>query len=155
MKKIRIYVDTSVIGGCFENEFSKWSNLLFKNFKSGIFIPILSRTVESEVENAPEFIKNKYKELLSYNSEIININEEILNLMDKYKSKHILNNKYMNDLIHIAAATCSNADVLVSWNFKHIVRFDKIQLFNSVNIEFGYKTIHIYSPREVAIDEKD
>ena len=38
---------------------------------------------------------------------------------------------------------------LVSWNFRHIVRLDKIRLFNAVNIEQGYKPISIYSPREV------
>jgi hypothetical protein len=43
----------------------------------------------------------------------------------------------------------AEVDMLVSWNFKHIVRFDKIRLFNAVNQECGYKTIEIYSPREV------
>lgn len=155
MKKVKIYIDTSVIGGCFDNEFSIWSNILFDNFKSGLYIPIISKTVEFEANLAPELVRNKYKELLNYNPEIVNINEEVYVLMNKYKNKNILSEKYMNDLIHIAAATCANADVLVSWNFKHIVRFDKIQLYNAVNIESGYKSIQIYSPREVARNEKD
>src|SRR3990170_4149829 len=62
---------------------------------------------------------------------------------------HILTHKFHNDARHIAIATGAGADLLVSWNFKHIVRFDKIQKFNAVNIEMGYKPISIYSPREV------
>jgi len=57
--------------------------------------------------------------------------------------------KYFNDGLHIAIATISNIDIIVSWNFKHIVHYDKIRLFNSVNIESGYKSIDIYSPMEV------
>jgi hypothetical protein len=37
----------------------------------------------------------------------------------------------------------------VSWNFRHIVRLDKIRLFNAINVELGYQALSIYSPREV------
>nr|VFK38868.1 MAG: hypothetical protein BECKSD772F_GA0070984_102915 [Candidatus Kentron sp. SD]VFK42119.1 MAG: hypothetical protein BECKSD772E_GA0070983_101429 [Candidatus Kentron sp. SD]VFK78952.1 MAG: hypothetical protein BECKSD772D_GA0070982_103022 [Candidatus Kentron sp. SD] len=50
---------------------------------------------------------------------------------------------------HVALASIAGLDILTSWNFKHIVRFDKIRVFNSVNIEYGYKPLEIYSPREV------
>ena len=60
-----------------------------------------------------------------------------------------------DDGLHIALATINKIDLLVSWNFKHIVHFDKIRLFNAVNIEYGYKSIEIYSPREVTTVEKD
>ncbi len=49
----------------------------------------------------------------------------------------------------IALATTADVDVLVSWNFRHIVHFDKIRQFNAANLERGYKPIDIYSPREV------
>lgn len=52
-------------------------------------------------------------------------------------------------MLHIALATVADIDVLVSWNFKHIVRLDKIRIFNAVNLELGYKQLQIYSPREV------
>lgn len=61
--------------------------------------------------------------------------------------------KYHNDGIHIALATVAEVDVLVSWNFRHIVNFNKIRLFNAVNMEQGYKQIQIYSPREVTTHE--
>jgi hypothetical protein len=57
--------------------------------------------------------------------------------------------EHRNDLLHIALATIAGADIVVSWNFRHIVRFDKIRQFNAVNLEAGYKPIAIHSPREV------
>jgi hypothetical protein len=57
--------------------------------------------------------------------------------------------RFWNDMLHIAVATVAEVDVLVSWNFKHIVRLDKIQLFNGTNLELGYRPVGMYSPREV------
>ncbi len=81
--------------------------------------------------------------------EIIEINDDALNLAELYLERKILTAKYRDDARHIAIASISNVDVLVSWNFKHIVHYDKIRLFNAVNLEKGLKTIDIYSPREV------
>jgi hypothetical protein len=54
---------------------------------------------------------------------------------------------------HIALATIADVDALVSWNFRHIVRLDKIRLFNAVNVESGYRVLNILSPREVTTHE--
>ena len=81
------------------------------------------------------------------------VSEEALELSNLYQSKKILSPKYFDDGLHIALATINKIDLLVSWNFKHIVHFDKIRLFNSVNMELGYKPIEIFSPREVATIE--
>ena len=77
--------------------------------------------------------------------------EAALELADEYQKRNILTPNFYDDGLHIAIATVAEADLLVSWNFKHIVRFDKIRLFNAVNIEFGYKPLQIFSPREVTI----
>jgi len=155
MKKIRIYVDTSVIGGCFDPEFEKWSIGLFRDFEMKTFIPLTSYVVEQEIKLAPQAVQDQFKEFLKFSPEIITINNEILEIRDAYQKKAILKPKFTNDLLHIAIATYANADVLVSWNFKHIVRFDKILLYNSANIELGYRPIQIFSPREVTKFEKD
>ncbi|PKL39398.1 MAG: hypothetical protein CVV41_21425 [Candidatus Riflebacteria bacterium HGW-Riflebacteria-1] len=155
MKKIRVYVDTSVIGGCFDPEFEKWSNVLFKNFEDKILVPLTSAVVEKEIEFAPAEVQKKFEDFLKLEPEIIQLNQEILEIRNAYLAKAILKPKFTNDLLHIAIATYANADVLVSWNFKHIVRFDKILLYNSANIELGYRQIQIYSPMEVARNEKD
>ncbi len=155
MKKSRIYIDTSVIGGCFDEEFATWSNGLVGDFKAGRFIPILSDMVAAEVKDAPAWVRGKLKELLDVEHDFIANSREATELADGYQARKILPPKYYADCLHIALATVAEADLLVSWNFKHIVRFEKIRLFNSVGLELGYKPIQIYSPREVTTVEGD
>ncbi len=155
MKRIRVYVDTSVIGGCFDPEFEKWSNGLFRDFAAKAYCPLTSYVVDQEISLAPQEVQKQYAKLLALGAEVLKVNKDILDLRAAYQKRSILKPRYANDLLHIAIATYANADVLVSWNFKHIVRFDKILMYNSVNIEMGYRTIQIYSPREVTKCEKD
>lgn len=150
MKKLRIYLDTSVIGGCFDSEFSLWSNGLFKDFKMGNYQPIVSEVVAAEIEDAPEHIQEKYAEIIDMGAEYLEIGEEVLELADVYLKDHILTPKFSDDMMHIALSTVADVDILVSWNFKHIVHYDKIRQFNSVNLRLGYKSLQIFSPREVA-----
>ncbi|MDR4507646.1 MAG: hypothetical protein MRJ65_05315 [Candidatus Brocadiaceae bacterium] len=155
MKIQRIYIDTSVIGGCFDQEFEKWSNGLIKDFVNGIYISVLSEIITVEINKAPEFVKLKYADILELKPEILTIGDESLALLQAYTDHNILGEKFRNDLLHIALATVSEVDILVSWNFKHIVHFDKIMLFNAVNIELGFKPLNIFSPREVTTYEQD
>ena len=149
MKKLRIYIDTSVIGGCFDPEFSEWSNSLMKDFASGTFIPL------AEIDDVPEGVRRKYDDLLRSEHEFSLVTEEVIELADAYQRRGILTSKFYDDGLHIALASIAEADLLVSWNFRHIVHFDKIRLFNSVNLELGYKPLQIYSPREVTKTEGD
>ncbi len=153
MNKQKIYLDTSVIGGCFDKEFSKWSLSLFRDIKYGLFIPVTSEVVKVEIKKAPEFVRLKFKELLDYNPLILDLDKEVLELAKIYQDRKVVPIKYFEDALHIALATINNIDILVSWNFKHIVRYDKIRFFNSINLELGYKTIEIYSPMEVTLHE--
>ena len=65
-------------------------------------------------------------------AELLTVSQEAMDLLGKYKAKKILGPKFQNDMLHIALATIADADVLVSWHFRHIVRLDKIRLFNAV-----------------------
>jgi hypothetical protein len=94
-------------------------------------------------------VQEKYYEILKIDTDMLLITDEAINLAEIYLERKILTPKYFNDGLHIAIATISNIDIIASWNFKHIVHYDKIRLFNSVNIESGYKSIDIYSPMEV------
>jgi len=96
-----------------------------------------------------------HAELIDGGAELLAVSTESMGLLNKYLEKKILGPRFQNDMLHIALATIANVDVLVSWNFRHIVRLDKIRLFNSVNIECGYKSLTIYSPREVVPGETD
>ncbi len=150
MKTPRIYPDTSVIGGCHDKEFAPWSNGLMKDFRLRNYIPVVSDLTFEELTNAPELVKQTLEKLVEYGPEVIEISDDALNLAEIYIKRKILSPKFRDDARHIALATTANVDVLVSWNFKHIVHYDKIRLFNAVNLEQGMKTIDIYSPREVA-----
>lgn len=149
MKTQRIYIDTSVIGGCFDDEFAEWSNGLMADFRMGIFRPLISEVVAAEIEEAPGSVQSVYAELVVLDAEVLTVDDDALSLAEEYQSRGILTPNFYDDGLHIALATVAEADLLVSWNFKHIVRFDKIRLFNAVNIEFGYKPLQIFSPREV------
>lgn len=149
MKRLRIYVDTSVIGGCFDPEFKEWSLALVDDFRLGRYIPVISDVTAAEALPAPSFVRELHAEILTLSAEVVGVSEEAISLAGSYEAHSVLSARFRNDMLHIALATIADVDVLVSWNFRHIVRLDKIRLFNAVNIEQGYKPISIYSPREV------
>ena len=154
MKKQLIYLDTSVIGGCFDEEFSHWSNKLFHDIQSGIYDAATSDIVAAELKMAPDEVRRKYADLLEMDPHILEININVETLAEAYIGHRILPEKYKTDMLHIALATVHNADIVVSWNFKHIVHFEKIVKFNAVNLEYGFRQIMILSPREVATYEE-
>jgi len=155
MRILRVYLDTSVIGGCFDEEFSLWSNRLVTDFQNGRFAPIVSSLVATELEPAPASVRAKFDEILQLGPEFLEVTEEAAALAGVYSDHGALPVKFQNDLLHIALATVANVDVLVSWNFKHIVRLEKIRIFNAVNLELGYKPLQIHSPQEVATYEEE
>jgi hypothetical protein len=149
VKVQRVYTDTSVIGGCFDPEFAPWSNGLLRDFETGRFVPVVSVVVATEVAPAPEPVRRKYADLLDLGAEMLDVSDEVRALSELYAHRRIVPSRFSNDRLHIALATVAGVDVLVSWNFQHIVHFDKIRLFNAANLEAGYRPIAIYSPREV------
>ena len=155
MKAQRVYIDTSVLGGCFDPEFARWSNALIEDFRADRLKPVISEIITAEVTDAPPAIRELLADLLTLSPETLIVTPEVLTLADAYQEHNILTPKFYADGLHIALATCAEVDLLVSWNFRHIVRYDKIRLFTAVNLEQGYKPLAIYSPREVASDEED
>lgn len=149
MKKFHIYVDTSVIGGCFDDEFKPWSDALIEDFRRQRYVAVLSDVTAAEIAPAPAFVRALHAEMLALPAKLVAVNDDTVSLMQHYAERSVLDQRFMNDMLHIALATIAEVDVLVSWNFKHIVRLDKIRLFNAVNLEQGYKPLTIYSPREV------
>lgn len=153
MRRPRVYIDTSVIGGCFDDEFRPWSLALFADFGRSRFVPVVSDLIAAEIAEAPGYVLRKYEELLSGEHERLELSEEVFQLAGQYLRKGILSANFENDALHIALASVGQVDLLVSWNFRHIVRYDKIRQFSATNLENGYRSVQIYSPREVAHDE--
>ena len=149
MKVQRVYIDTSVLGGCFDAEFARWSNGLMKDFRLGNFKPVVSEVVATEIENAPENIQRVFADLIDLGAEQLAIDNQVVEVANAYQDRGILTPKYYDDGLHVALATVHEADVISSWNFKHIVHYDKIRRFAAANIDLGYNAIQIYSPREI------
>lgn len=148
MKKRRVYVDTSVFGGVFDKEFQNASLVFFEQTKRGIFTIVTSPVVIDEISLAPPIVQKFYESLKKF-IEVVDITNEILELRDSHLTAKIVTKKYSNDALHVAFATVSECPVIVSWNFKHIVNFEKIPLYNALNIINGYQQIAIHSPMEV------
>ena len=153
MDPVRIYVDTSVLGGCLDTEFAEWSNGLIRDFRAARLVPVLSEVTAAEVVDAPASVRELHQEMLVLARTALTITPQILDLVAAYEARRILPAKYAADMRHIALATVAGVDALVSWNFKHIVRLEKIRLFNAVSVESGYRSLNILSPREVSTHE--
>ncbi|MDJ0661333.1 MAG: PIN domain-containing protein [Crocosphaera sp.] len=153
MKKLRVYLDTSVIGGCLDDEFSVEYNKVIKAIKEEIFILLISKIVINELINAPQKVKDILLSIPKKVIEVVNINDEILQLRDNYIDAGVVTEKSINDATHVAAATVARADAIISWNFKHIVRLDKMKGYNQINLLNGYGILTIVSPLEVSVDE--
>ncbi|MDR0794395.1 MAG: PIN domain-containing protein [Chitinophagaceae bacterium] len=146
---MKVYVDTSIIGGCFDIEFQEWSLALFEECRQGVKTMMLSDLTIQELEPARDEVRNKINELPAEKKIILGVDDEAIRLAETYINKGALTNKSYNDALHIALATLNNADILASWNFKHIVNINKIRLYNSINLRLGYKMIEIRTPREI------
>lgn len=151
-KQIRVYVDTSVFGGVFDEEFQRASKQFFKEVQDNKFALITSEGVREEILEAPQRVQDYFETMLAY-CEIAEIGADAHMLRQAYLKEGIVSEKYAADALHVALATVSNAKMIVSWNFKHIVNFQKIPLYHAVNQLNGYNPIDIYSPLEVIDDE--
>lgn len=149
MFKLRVYIDTSVVGGCLDEEFREDSVQLFDEFARGAKTLVISDILLFELEGAPSEVKNILKEVPSDNLEYVPLNEESIALADAYIREEAIAEKSLSDARHIAIATVERVDVLASWNFKHIVNMNRVHLLNSVNLKLGYPMLEIRSPREV------
>ena len=122
---------------------------LFERVKLGQIICVYSDLTEIELLNAPERIRDYFKKLPKENLEQIIVTDEILRLASKYIDDKVVGQTSFDDCVHIAAATINKVDILVSWNFKHIVNLYRIRGYNSVNIRSNYQSLEIRSPNEI------
>jgi hypothetical protein len=105
-----------------------------------------------ELEGAPEKVKKILERVLGDNIEYIPLNEESIALANAYLNEGVVAESSLSDALHMVIATVERVDILVSWNFKHIVNIKRIHLLNSVNLKLGFPILEIRSPREV-LDE--
>jgi len=148
-RPIRVYADTSVFGGCFDDEFQSGSERFFEEVRQGRFVLVISDVTLDELELAPEEVRNVLAGVPNEQIEVVNTSPESTDLRDAYLQAGVVGPASSNDAAHIAVATVANVDLVVSWNFKHIVHFEKIGGYAGVNSLRGYRSPRIHSPREV------
>ena len=147
--KFRVYVDTSAIGGCLEPQFAVDSKRLFELARKGSLILVASDVVFDELESAPPEVRDILAKMPSSAIERIVLTAEIVKVRDAYLRAGIVSERWRDDATHVAAAAVARVDAIVSWNFRHIVRLDRIKAYNQVNVALGYGPLTILSPREV------
>ena len=146
--KQKIYIDTSVFGGYFDEEFSEFTAPLFKKINNGEFVMLYSTVTQDELENAPDKVKELVKSIKIEYTEFIDTTEQSVDLASEYIKEKVVGKTSFADCLHIALATINHADFLVSWNFKHIVNINRIRGYNSINLKKGFKILEIRSPGE-------
>lgn len=152
-RAIRTYVDTSVFGGCFDDEFAEYSNRFFERVRRGEILAIVSTAVSDELERAPSHVQALFDELRPLLDAVLPLDDEVVNLANAYIDAGVLQHSSLVDALHVAAATLANVDLLVSWNFRHIVNFHRIHGFGGVNTLLGLRSFTILSPREACDEE--
>ncbi len=155
MKRLRIYLDTSVIGGCFDDEFREASNKLMSMIRMGIYVGLISNVTVEELEGAPARVRESIQGFDSEQLIRLAVTDEVLSLTRAYMDAEVVAPRYEGDASHVAYATIHNADMVVSWNFRHLVNFQRIHAFNSVNLDQGYGLIDIRTPKELIYGKEE
>jgi len=144
----RLYIDTSVIGGYHDDEFKDATRQFFERIEAKEFLIYFSEINETELVLAPQNVKEVKLKIPQECLPYVEIDKEVEQLAQTYVSEKVLGKASTNDAYHIALAPVNRLYCLVSWNFKHIVNFDKIKQFNSINLKLGYPLIDIRTPLE-------
>ena len=145
----RIYIDTSVVGGYFDEEFKETTTKLFDRLDNNEIIFVVSDLLDLELLSAPQQVRQLLHNYPVDKYQRVELTEEAIKLANMYISEKVVGKTSLEDCRHIALATIHKVDVLASWNFKHIVNLDRIKGYNSVNMRLGYSIIEIRSPKDL------
>ena len=155
LHKIRVYVDTSVFGGTQDEEFAEASKRFFERVHQGDFLVLVSQLTVDELADAPPDVQAVLSGLPDGSIERLSADKESLELALAYIDAGAVGKANRADAIHVANATIARSDMILSWNFRHIVNFDRIHKFNAVNLMRGYPQVGIHSPLEVEYGDEN
>ena len=151
MKKLKIYLDTSILNFALSEDVPKEKEITLKLFHQiERYEAYISDVVIAEVNRCPKPKREQLLDLIGkYDLAELALNESAQELANKYIQESIIPQKYQADAFHIAIASVNNMDVIVSWNFEHMVKLKTKREVVGINLFMGYKEIDIYSPWEV------
>ncbi|MCL2511355.1 MAG: hypothetical protein FWF09_04830 [Bacteroidales bacterium] len=155
MKRQRIYIDTSIAGGFFDEIFEKETKLLFLQLENKKVIFVVSDILREELKAAPARVRNLLENYSNDNFEAVVLTDEAKELANKYIAENVVGRTSLDDCKHIALATINKVDILASWNFKHIVNINRIRGYNAVNIKNGYTALEIRNPKDLVDYEEE
>ena len=153
-RALRTYVDTSVFGGCLDSEFEAPSRRFFVEVGQGRFVVLVSELTVEELSAAPTEVREVFEALDASSLEQVPLDEEVRALMKAYIKGGVLAQRFEADAMHVAAASVAGADLVVSWNFRHVVHHERIRGFHGVNLMRGYSCVDIRAPWEVIHEEE-
>lgn len=152
MKKPHVYIDTSVLGGYFDDEFAEPTKRLFDGLRAGKWIAMVSNVTRAELRRAPPEVRDLLDGLPAAAVEAVTSDGDCEALAEAYIQAGVVSRGMVRDALHVAVATCRHADLVVSWNFRHLVNWSRARAFNAVNLKLGYPILEIRSPWEVFFD---
>ncbi len=142
MKKLTLYLETSIINAAIDDrepEKKKLTLRLFDEIKKEEYEVYVSSLVIDEIDKSSKEIAAELREAIKeLNPEVLELDDEVDTLAGKYTEQGIIPVKYHNDALHIATATVNDLDVIVSWNFEHIVKLKTKREVIGINLLMGY-----------------
>jgi predicted nucleic acid-binding protein len=156
MKKIKLYLETSFISAAIDDrnpEKKKYTLRLIDEIMHDGYEAFISRITIVEINKSDPVTLHKLIEVVrKISPQELTIDVEVQSLAEKYIKAGVVPAKYDADAVHIAVASVYDLDVIVSWNFEHIVKFKTKRDVMGINVLNGYREIDIYSPLEVVKD---
>ena len=149
-----LYLDTSVIGGYFDDEWKEATQELWRQMEAGQWRFLSSDITTDELAAAPERVRELFADTFPAEA-VLATSAESERLAAAYMERHILPPKYTDDARHVAVCTVTQLEYLVSWNFKHLVNIEREKGFNAVNLLQGYRPIRIVNPLELIYGNQD
>jgi len=158
MKKLKIYLDTSVISHLQADDVPEKMAITQKfwnEVKAGEYEIYVSEVTIAEIEDCPEPKKTVLGDYLHGIAYInIEITNEIIELAHNYLSQSVLPQKCLDDAMHVAAATVIGCNAIISWNFKHMLKLRAFIGINGINKMLGYGEVALIPPYEL-LEEDD
>ena len=146
MRKLRVYVDTCVVGAVFDKGLDWQTKQFWNAVRQRKIIVIVSDLLTDEVERAPKRVQDFFRSLPKSQIEHVVSTDESDHLAAQYIAENVVGKSSLDDCRHVALATLAYADVLVSWNLKHMANIERKKGYNGVNLKLGYPQIEILPP---------
>lgn len=155
MRKLKLYLETSVWNFIFADDAPEkrdMTKMFFASIKENLYEIFVSEVVIREINDAPESKRMALFDLVNEYAPVeLETTEEANELTEIYMNRGIVPQDKRDDAFHVAIATASEMDALITWNYQHLANLRKSELFNAVNLERGYtKRLEIVTPMEVS-----